>query len=75
MISNGKNQWHYLPLRNFSALKGITSSNNGEIIVFVPLKQKTNLNRIKRYAKNKFLIMLFEDTKILELIQSQKSNK
>ena len=46
-------------------------------IAFIPLEQKTNFNRIKEHVKIKIfnVIMPFEDTKILEFNQYQKSDK
>ena len=49
-------------------------------IAFIPLEQKTNLNRIKDYVKIKIfeifnIIRPSEDTKILEFNQYQKSDK
>ena len=41
-------------------------------IVFIPLDQKANLNRIEKYVENKDfcnLITPFEDTEILEINQ------
>ena len=47
------------------------------LIVFIPLEQKTNLNCVKMWESKDFcnVIMSFEDTKILELSQYQKSDK
>ena len=49
-------------------------------IAFIPLEQKTNLNRIKDYVKIKIfeifnIIIPSEDTNILEFNQYQKSDK
>ena len=47
-------------------------------IVFIPLEQKTNLNRIKKFVKAKifcYVIIPSEDTKILEFNQYQKYDK
>ena len=61
MILNGK-EWHYHAVKKLSTLlKGITSKNNYDFYCFncfIPLEQKTNLNRIKKYVKiNIFAIL------------------
>ena len=54
MISNGEG-WHYLAVKILSALlRGITSKHVGGFIVwivFIPLKQETNLSLIKKVWK------------------------
>ena len=80
MISNG-GKWHYLAVKNLSALlRGITSKNmvTGCLNCFHSCTTKNNLNRIKKYVKNKDfcnVIMPSEDTKISEFNQYQKSDK
>ena len=48
-------------------------------IVLIPLKQRPNLIHIKKHAKKKEdfydVVMPFEDTKILEFNQYQKSDE
>ena len=75
MITNG-NDWHYLAVKKISALlRGITPKNNGDIHSF---RTKNKLKSHKRVCENKDfcnVIMLSEDTKILEFNQYQKSDK
>ena len=63
MIPNGKG-CHYLAVKKLLALLvGITSKHQDDFycqnwIVFIPLKQKTNLNSIKKYVKVKIFAIL-----------------
>ena len=43
--------------------------------VFIPLEQKTNLNRVNENKTFFNVIVPFEDTEILEFNQNQKSDK
>ena len=48
------------------------------VTAFILLQQETNINHIKSYVKNKYfcsIVMPFQDTKILEFNQYQKSDK
>ena len=44
-------------------------------VVCILLEQKININHIKKYFKVKIFAIPFEDTKILEFNQYQKSDK
>ena len=60
MISN-EEKWHHIAVKKLSTLsRGITSKNNGDFYclnVFIPLEQKNNLRRIKKYVKIKIFVM------------------
>ena len=59
--AKSKTRWHYLAVKQLSALLRITTSKNDVgfyyLNVFIPLEQKTNLNRIKMYVKIKIFKM------------------
>ena len=83
MIPNGE-RWHYLAVKKLAALlRGITSKHDGNFYCLNCrnnfLQQKTNINFIKNFVKIVEIfcnvIMLSEDTKILEFNQYQKSSK
>ena len=72
-------QWHYLAVKKLSTLiRWITSKHCIIVwIVFILLEQK-NLELHKEVCENKDtcnVIMPFEDTKILQFNQYQKSDK
>ena len=81
MISHGEG-WHYLAVKKLSALlKEITSKHHGEIyflncLHFFRAEYKLQLH--KKVCENKDfrnIIMLSEDTKILQFNQYQKFDK
>ena len=63
VIPNGEKLWHYHAVKKLSALlRGATSKNDGKNDgdfycwnCLIPLEEKTNLRRIKRYVKIKIL--------------------
>ena len=80
-ISNGE-KWHYLAVKKLSALlRGITSKHHGDFYglnCFHSFETENKLQSHKRVCENKDfynIIMPFEDTKILEFDQYQKSGK
>ena len=80
--SEEQRQWHYLAVKKLSALlRGITSKHYGDFHSLNHLFSfgtKNKLESHKRAYENKDLcnvIMSFEDTKILEFNQYQKSDK
>ena len=58
--SEEKEGWHYLAVKELSALlRGITSKHDGNsycLNVFILLEQKINLNLKKKYVENRFLL-------------------
>ena len=89
MIPNGKKgeaksegqRWHYLAEKKLPALlRGIKSKNNGDFYCLNCLhssRTKSKLEFHKKVCENKDfcdVIMPFEDTKILEFNQYQKSD-
>ena len=75
-------EWNYLAVKKLSVLlRGITSNNNGDFYCLNCLTSFRTNNKLeshKRVCKNKIfcnIIMLSEDTKILEFNQYQKSDK
>ena len=81
MIPNGK-EWYYLAVKKLLALlRGITSKHHSAFYCLSCLHSFTTKNKLeshKRVCENKGycnLIMPFEDTKILEFNQYQKSDK
>ena len=82
MISYGEKQWHYLAVKQLSALlRRITSKNNGDFYCLNCLhsfRTKNKLESYKRASKNKYFCnvnMPSGDTKILEFKQCQKAYK
>ena len=81
MISNLEKQWHYPAPKKISALlRGITSKNNGDFYCLNCLhsfRTKNKFESHKRACENKCnnVNMPFDDTKILEFNQYQKSDK
>ena len=61
LISNGQGQ-PYVEVKKLSGLlRGITSKDDGDLYClncFILLKQKANLNYIKKYLKIKIFVML-----------------
>ena len=57
MIPNAE-EWHYIAVKKLSSSSRGIESNITEIfivwIVFIHLKQKTNLNHIKKVCRNKY---------------------
>ena len=81
MISNGE-KWHYLAVKKVSALsRGITAKYQGHFYCLNCLHSSATEKKLeshKRVFENKDfcnVIMLSEDTKILEFNQHQKSDK
>ena len=81
MISTGE-KWHYLAVKKLSALlRGIKSKNNGDFYCLKCLhsfRTKNKLELHKKVCENQNfcnVIILFEDTKILEFNQYQKFDK
>ena len=75
-------QWHYLAVKNLSALfRRITSKNNGDFYClnyFHSFRRKSTLESHKKIFENKDfcnVIMSPEDTEILEFNQYQQSDK
>ena len=82
MISNGEKQWYYLAVKPLSVLlRGVTSKNDDDFYCMNCLhsfRTKNKRESLNRVCKNKDFcntIMPFEDTKILEFNQYQKSDK
>ena len=72
MISNAKEQWHYLAVKNLSVLlRGITSKNDGDFYCLNCLhsfRTKNKLESHKKVFENKDfcnVIMSSADTKVL----------
>ena len=81
MLSNGKG-WHYLSVKKLSSLiKGIPSKHKGDFYCVNCLhsfRTKNKLESHKGVCESKDfcdIIMPYEDTKILEFSQYQKSDK
>ena len=82
IISNGEQQWHYLGVKNLSALlRGITAKYQSDFYCLKCIhyfSTKKKLQSHKRVCENKDfrnIIMPSDDTKILEFDQYQKSDK
>ena len=82
MISNGEKLRHYLAVKQLSVLlRGITSKNNCNVYCLNGLHSFRTKNKLESYEKvceNKDfcnVIISFEDTRILEFNQYQKSDK
>ena len=74
MILNSE-RWHYTAVKELYHYQEKLMVIFIIWIAFIQLEQQTNLNPIKKYAKNKNFcgaLMLLEDTKILEFNQYQK---
>ena len=81
MISNGDKLWHYLTVEKLSAfLRGITSKNNGDfyclnfLLSFRTTKKLESHKKVCENTDFRNVIMLSENTKILEFNQYQKSD-
>ena len=81
MISNGE-RWHYVAVKALSALiRGITSKHVGDFYCLNCLyyfRAQSKLDSHKKVCENKDFCNIgtpFEDTKILEFNQYQKSDK
>ena len=81
MISIGKKLWHYLAVKKLSVLsRRIASKNNGEfngLNCLYSFRTKNRLEQHKRVSEHtdfRNVIMLSEDSKILEFHQYQKSD-
>ena len=78
MIPNGEG-WHYLAVKNLSALLGGKTSRNNEdfhcLNCFHLFRTKSKLESHKKYVKIKIFVIPSEDIKILEYNQYQKSDK
>ena len=79
MIPNGEG-WHYCAVKRLALLRGIASNYNGKLIIwiaFIHLERNT-LESHKKVCENKdfsWVVIPFEDTKILEFNQHQQSDK
>ena len=77
-IPNGKG-WHYLAVTKLSALlRGINSKHHADFYCLNCFATKNPLESHKKVCENKdfcSVIMLFKDTKTLEVNQYQKSGK
>ena len=82
MIPNGEGQWHYLAVKELSALlRGITSKHHRDFYCLNCLHSfatESKRESHKKVCKNKTFcnfVMPSEDTKILKFNQYQKSDK
>ena len=59
MITDGTTNWHYLTIKNISALLiGITSNHNGDIYCLNCLHSYRTKSKLKKHEKN-VKIMIF----------------
>ena len=82
MVSNREKLWHYLAVKKLSALlRGITYKHHGYFYSLNCLHSFVTTKKLKLHKKvygNKDfcnVIMVFEDIKVLEFNQYQKSEK
>ena len=82
MITDNKNNWHYLAVKNISGfLRGITSNHNGDFYClncFHSYRTKKKLKKHERICRDHdfcFVKMPDEDKKLLKYIPGEKSLK
>ena len=81
MITDGE-KWHYLAIKNLSALfRGITGNNNGDFYCLNSFQPYTTENKLKKHKKRcenhdyYYVEMPQENNKILKYNQGEKSMK
>ena len=81
MITEKNNRWHYLAVKNLSALfKGITSSNNGDFYCLNCFHSYRTLNKHKKHKRlcnnhDYFRIDMPKEHEKIEFVPGEKSLK